>query len=132
MTIRSNILGHDMLPNLNKVYSILIQEEQVQTMTHGKEDIGEVMAFAVRGRVDEKDQIMIFSRCKCSGHDANSCFTLIGYPEWWGDRLCTDGKNEGCGRGLQSSLQHGKDKTIICSHCKRSGHEGNSCFALIG
>jgi len=48
-TICSNILAHDPLPNLNKVYSILIQEEQVQTMTREKEDRGEVMAFVVRG-----------------------------------------------------------------------------------
>jgi len=42
-TIRSNILAHDPLSNLNKVCLILIQEEQVQTMTCGKEDKGEVM-----------------------------------------------------------------------------------------
>jgi len=29
-------------------------------MTHGKEDRGEVMTFAVRGRVDGKDKTMIF------------------------------------------------------------------------
>ena len=34
----------------------------------------------------------------------------------------TDGKNEGCGRRSQSSLQHEKYKTIICSNYKRSGH----------
>jgi len=79
-----------------------------------------------------KDKTMICSHCKRSGHDANSCFALIGYLEWWGDRPRTDGKNEGCGRGSQSSLQHGKDKTMICSHYKRSGHDANSCFALIG
>jgi len=44
-TIRSNVLAHDPLSNLNKVYSILIQEEQVHTMTHGKEDRGEVMEW---------------------------------------------------------------------------------------
>jgi len=90
------------------------------------------MAFAVRGRVDGKEKTMICSHCKRSGHDSNSCFALIGDPEWWGDRLRTDGKNEGRGRGSQSSLQHGKHKTMICSHCKHSGHDTNSCFALIG
>jgi len=120
-TIRSNILAHDPLPNLNKVYSILIQEEQVQTMARGKEDKGEVMAFVVRGRVDGKDKTMICSHCKRSGHDVNSCFALIGYLKWWGDRPRTNGKNEGRGRRSQSSLQHGKDKTMIFSNCKRSG-----------
>jgi len=79
-TIRSNILAHDPLPNLDKVYSILIQEKRVQTMARGKEDRGEVIAFAARGRVDEKDRPMICSHCKRSGYDTNSCFALIGYP----------------------------------------------------
>jgi len=62
------------------------------------------MAFDVRGRVDGKDKTMICSHCKRSGHDANSCFALIGYPELWGDRPHTDGNNKGHGRGSQSSL----------------------------
>jgi len=131
-TVHSNILAHNILPNLNKFYSILIQEEQVQTMAHVKEHRGEVMAFVVHGRVDGKDKTIICSHCKRSGHVANSCFALIGYPEWWGDRLHTNGKNGGRGRGSQSSLQYEKDKTIICSHCKHSGHDANSCFAFIG
>jgi len=130
--VHSNILVHDPLPNLNKVYSILILEKRVQTIACGKEDKGEVIAFAIRGRVDGKDKTMICSHCKCSGHDANSCFALIRYPEWWGDRLHIDKKNGGRGSGSRSSLQPGKDKTMICSHCKRSGHDANSCCALIG
>ena len=35
-TVRSNILAHNQLLNLNKVYSILIQEEWVQIMVCGK------------------------------------------------------------------------------------------------
>jgi len=54
---------------------------------------------------------MICSHCKCSGHDTNSCFALVGYPEWWGDRPRTEGKNGGCGRGLQSSrAEKGTDR----------------------
>ena len=82
--------------------------------------------------MDGKDKTIICSHCKCSGHDVNSCFTLIGYPEWWDDRPDTDEKNESRDRRLQSSLQHGKDKTNICSNCKRSGHDANSYFTLIG
>jgi len=66
------------------------------------------MAFVVRGRVDGKDKTMICSHCKCSGHDTNSCFALIRYPKWWGDRQHTDGKNGGRGRGSQYSLQQTK------------------------
>ena len=82
--------------------------------------------------MDGKDKTIIWSHCKRIGHDVNSFFALIGYLEWWGYKPRTDSKNEGRGRRSQSSLQHGKDKTRICSNCKRSGHDANSCFALIG
>ena len=44
-TVRSNILAQDPLPNMNKVYSILIQEERVKTIARGKEEPGESMAL---------------------------------------------------------------------------------------
>ena len=36
------------------------------------------MAFAVRSRMDGKDKSVVCSHCKCSGHEAESCFVLIG------------------------------------------------------
>jgi len=81
--------------------------------------------------MDRKDKTMICSHCKHSEHNANSCFALIRYPDWWDDRPCTDGKNGGRGKGSQSLLQHGKDKIMIFFHCKCSGHDTNYCFALI-
>jgi len=49
-TVHSNILAHNPLSNLNKVYSILIQKERVHIMARGKEDKREVITFTVRGR----------------------------------------------------------------------------------
>ena len=57
--------------------------------------------------MDKKDKTMICSHCKCSGHDANFCFALIRYPEWWADRPRTDSKNEGRGRASQCSTEKG-------------------------
>ncbi|KAK3019894.1 hypothetical protein RJ639_002943 [Escallonia herrerae] len=37
-TVRSNLLAQDPLPNLNRVYSTLIQEERVKTIARGKEE----------------------------------------------------------------------------------------------
>ena len=85
-TVRSNILAQDPLPNLNKVYSILIQEEQVRTVARGKEKRGEVMVFVVHSRMDGKDKTVVCSHYNRSGHQVESCFALIGYPDWWGDR----------------------------------------------
>lgn len=44
--VRSNLLTMDPLSTLNRVYSTLIQEEQVKTTTRGKEERSEVMALA--------------------------------------------------------------------------------------
>ncbi|KAL6333340.1 hypothetical protein AAG906_028525 [Vitis piasezkii] len=47
-TIRSNILSTEHLPNLNRVYAMIIQQERVRTMTWTKEERGSPMSFAVQ------------------------------------------------------------------------------------
>ncbi|GKC40382.1 hypothetical protein Tco_1052766, partial [Tanacetum coccineum] len=47
-TARSNILAQDPLPNLNKVYSILIQEETVNMMMRGKDERPELMKIDLK------------------------------------------------------------------------------------
>uniref|UniRef100_A0A6N2M1J8 Glycoside hydrolase family 19 catalytic domain-containing protein n=1 Tax=Salix viminalis TaxID=40686 RepID=A0A6N2M1J8_SALVM len=72
-TVRSNILAQDPLTGLNKVYSILTQEERKV------------------------------------GHEAETCFELQGYPEWWGDRPRSDERNGfGRRRGLMSGRRGGR------------------------
>ncbi|XP_071920702.1 uncharacterized protein [Coffea arabica] len=44
-----------------------------------------------------KDRSAICKYCNREGHDAEGCFQLIGYPDWWGDRP----KMSGSGRGRQ-------------------------------
>ena len=104
--VRSNILSTEPLPNLNKAYSLVCQEERVRNISRGKEEYGEVVSFAVQtntgGRkykTEVKDKSVVCSHCKREGHDSETCFQLIGYPEWWGDRP----KGAGRGRGGQSA-----------------------------
>ena len=59
----------------------------------------EVVALALRTRSEGKDKTVVCSHCKRTGHESDSCFALIGYPEWWGDRPRSDGKTGGRGRG---------------------------------
>ena len=106
-TVRSNILSIEPLPNLNRVYAMIVQQERVRTMTRTKEERGSPMSFAVQvgGRNsggDGKDKTMICSNCKRKGHEADSCFQQIGYPKWWGDRphTTTGERSGGCGRGV--------------------------------
>nr|GEZ29201.1 hypothetical protein [Tanacetum cinerariifolium] len=65
-TTRSKILAQDPLPNMNKVYSILIQEERVKTMTRDKDDRPEIMElvgypewWGERPRVERKGVVTI-------------------------------------------------------------------------
>ena len=43
---------------------------------------------------------MYCTHCKRSGHEADFCFQLIGYPEWWGDRPWGEGWISGKSKGL--------------------------------
>lgn len=103
-TVRSNLLAQDPLPTLNKVYSTLVQEERVHTVTRAKDEKGEVMAFAVQGGSRYKDKnggkekIGTCIHCNRPGHDSESCFQIIGYPEWWGERPRGPGKGNGRGK----------------------------------
>ena len=44
----SNILSTEPLPNLNRVYAMIVQQERVRTMTRTKEERGSPMSFAVQ------------------------------------------------------------------------------------
>ena len=63
------------------------------------------MAFAVCTRMNGKDKSVVCSHCQRTRHEDNSCFALIGYPDWWGDKPRGDAKSGGHSRGQQSSQQ---------------------------
>ena len=108
-TARSNILAQDPLPNMNKVYSILIHEERVKTIARGKDDRGEIMALATRTRPDGKNKSsLLCSHCNRMGHEYETCFALCGYPEWWGDRPRSDGQGTGRERGQTNTWNSGR------------------------
>ncbi|KAJ0031329.1 hypothetical protein Pint_14443 [Pistacia integerrima] len=79
-TVRFNILSAEPLPNLNRAYAMIVQEERVRHMTQGREQRGEPMAFAVqtgsnsKGRIDTKDKSTVCTNCSKTGHNADSCF----------------------------------------------------------
>ena len=47
-TVCSNILSIEPLPNLNRVYAMIVQQERVRTMTRTKEARGSRMSFAMQ------------------------------------------------------------------------------------
>ncbi|PNX77604.1 hypothetical protein L195_g033572, partial [Trifolium pratense] len=75
----------------------------MRIITRGKEDKPEVMALAVQANArmkgrDSKNKSACTHYNK-EGHDEAGCFELIGYPEWWGERLKNFDKVGGQGRG---------------------------------
>ena len=67
---------------MNKVYSTLIQEERVKTMTRGKDERQELMAMAVQNRTKYKNKSTTCTNCNKTGHGADTCFEIHGYPGW--------------------------------------------------
>lgn len=129
-TVSSNLLATDPMPSLNKMYSILVQEERMRIVTRGNDERTEV-ALAVRANARMKGREMknksVCAHCNKAGHDEAGCFLLIGYPEWWGERPRDDDKAGGRGRG-QNSTGGTRSNSERCT--KRSS--ARSCSSELG
>jgi len=97
--IRSQILAHDPLPSLDKVFNIIQQEDNHKAMMINqdiKQDSTAMFAVDVHGRsstsTTEKSSC---KHCGKYGHDEAECFELICYPPGWSS--C--GGRGGCGKG---------------------------------
>nr|GLL46085.1 copia protein (gag-int-pol protein) [Ipomoea trifida] len=106
-TVRSNILAAEPLPSLNKAYGIVIRDEKVKSMARVSEERGEPIGLHVqtgnkfKGKGDMMERTVTCSICKRTGHEASTCFQVIGYPDWWGDRPRGEGKSGGRGKATQ-------------------------------
>ena len=76
-------------------------------ISHGKEERSEVMSFVVQagfkssGKNEGKDKNVVCGHCNHTGNEFDSCFQLIGYPDWWGDPTHGTGRGSGRGKGRQ-------------------------------
>ncbi|KAA3466824.1 retrovirus-related Pol polyprotein from transposon TNT 1-94 isoform X1 [Gossypium australe] len=91
--VHANILSTDSLPNLYRVYAMVVQQERVRTM----------LADEIQG-----GQNCVCSHCNREGHDSGTCFQLIGYPDWWGNRPYSSAIGRGSGRKCNSSGRRNK------------------------
>ncbi|XP_012830557.1 PREDICTED: uncharacterized protein LOC105951653 [Erythranthe guttata] len=92
-TVRSNILSMEPLPNMNRAYAMIVQEERHRNIARSKEDRGDAVGFAAQlgpnvrvAAIRGKEKLITCGQCGKSGHESNACYQVIGYPEWWGDR----------------------------------------------
>lgn len=101
-TVRSSLIARVPLPTLEEVYNAVKQEEDLYHSTRVREEKPEITAFAVQTKQRFKPDLsaVICKHCKRGGHLSESCFAVIGYPEWWGDRpksRVSQGKERGRG-----------------------------------
>ncbi|PKI36234.1 hypothetical protein CRG98_043386 [Punica granatum] len=116
-TIRSTILSIEPLPNLNKVYKVVANEER-QKMLARRETIPESAVFLVKDEAEHgksgMSRLQSFrergtcGHCGKLGHGKNNCWALIGYPTWHPKSKSNTGKWAGQGQSKQSSGPRGK------------------------
>lgn len=84
--IRLNILSIEPLPNVNKVYTVVIREERQQSMTKGMET--KLTTEATTFKVSTMNRARQAGRPKCTyclklGHEKSQCYEPNGYPLNW-------------------------------------------------
>lgn len=119
-TVRSTLVSRSRIQPLEEVYHVLCQEEDLNTSSRTVDETTDVSAYAVQtrsrvhqSRSDEHDRSTLCKHCNRSGHASDSCFAVVGYPEWWGDipRTRTVQGRGGRGGGF-SSVNPGRGRGV--------------------
>lgn len=103
-TVCSSILSLDPLPNLNRVYAMIVQEERHHTIAWTRDKRAKAVGFSTQvgtkgAAVRAKKKLGTCGHCGRTGHEATKCFQVIGYPDWWVDRPKENGRGHNKGRG---------------------------------
>lgn len=97
--LRSNILAIEPLPNLNKVYAMILREERQKNLSNCVEARTMVEGAAIKAMVTRKNRQACHpwcSNCHKIGHEKSQSFEIIGYPPNWqakGVNWATPGQN---------------------------------------
>ncbi|KAK4413108.1 hypothetical protein Salat_2958000 [Sesamum alatum] len=101
------------LPPLNRTYALIIQEERHRVLTRTRDVRTEAVSFVVQGPKSAPNSAtnVVCKSCGKPGHEINSCFKIIGYPEWW-----STGRGKGSGRGRNTnSMGRGKGTNVVAN-----------------
>ncbi|XP_056698031.1 uncharacterized protein [Spinacia oleracea] len=104
--IRAQLLARSLFPGLDEAYQTVMNTETMRAKaTRGPES---VMAFKVETKPrsrsgDASDRFC--GHCNREGHEEETCYQLIGFPEWW-DEKKRGGR--GPGRGGRASVRGGR------------------------
>ncbi|KAJ8626505.1 hypothetical protein MRB53_019812 [Persea americana] len=109
-TLRSNIMAQDPLPPMNRVYSLVIQEEKLKTVVTSREAPTDSLALAACRSTKpavssspmpppESRKNLVCSHCGKKGHDKPTCYRLNGLPDWLKARIAARNQVSGSGTG---------------------------------
>ncbi|KAF7825279.1 uncharacterized protein G2W53_016443 [Senna tora] len=93
--IRSQILSLDLLPSVNKAFSMVLRDETQRQInmsnSNGVDGGSALLARSYQGKnepggfkkkeVSKKDKYC--DHCKVNGHTKDTCFKIHGYPDWF-------------------------------------------------
>ncbi|PKI39919.1 hypothetical protein CRG98_039689, partial [Punica granatum] len=110
------------LPNLNKVYKMLVNEERQKLVTRSREVMPESAVFLTKedaelGRTggsrwqSSAEGKRTYSYYGKMGHTKNTCWALIGYPSWHSKSKVSAERRPGPILGKQGSGLRGKAQT---------------------
>ena len=112
-SIRGKILTIEPLPSLDKIFSMVHQEESHKHMMLLRDDRDEsATAFAInssggQARMSNPDKGTC-DHCGKYGHDEAGCFELIGYPPGWTSRGRGRGRGHRGGQGGRHDGMRGR------------------------
>ncbi|KAL1205543.1 hypothetical protein V5N11_003720 [Cardamine amara subsp. amara] len=132
--VRTSIVTTDPLPSMNQVYSKIKSVERIHTVVRGREQTQQAVFVAKTGNYcgTEDKSKLVCTQCKKTGHLADTCYQLIGFPEWWAERSLQRGRGGtrgGRGRGgfvRANAVTVHSDPNKPSQEAERSGYVGLS------
>ncbi|XP_020554484.1 uncharacterized protein LOC110013112 [Sesamum indicum] len=118
---RSQILLLEPLPTVTKAYSMLLRMEKQMQVNISNVDNG--AAFQARGQNYRKKNFadkktMVCDHCQKAGHTRDSCFKLLGVPDWYRDM--TEQRKKAGGRGKGFIAQMTDEASLTMDESKHS------------
>ena len=86
-SIQNQILTYDQLPSLDRIFNMVMQEENHKSIMLGSEDRSETDAAYATMTERAQHTVTEKARCKHYGrfrHDESNFYELIEYPPGWG------------------------------------------------